>query len=56
MSPKTDDVNLQGTLDMLKNSRRVGKLAKSDRAIISDGKITLAKSDRAIISDGRITR
>ena len=40
MSPKTGDVNLQGTLDMLKNSRRVGKLAKSDRAIISDGKIT----------------
>jgi hypothetical protein len=40
MSPKTDDVNLQGTLDMLKNSRRVGKLATSDRAIISDGQIT----------------
>jgi hypothetical protein len=34
MSPKTDDVNLQGTLDMLKNSR---SLTKSDRAIISDG-------------------
>lgn len=40
MSPKTDDVNLQGALDMLKNSRRVGKLAKSDEAIISDGKTT----------------
>jgi hypothetical protein len=37
---RADDVNLQGTLDMLKNSRRVGQLAKSDRAIIPVGEIT----------------
>jgi hypothetical protein len=37
MSPKTDDVNLQGTLDMLKNSRRVGKLAKRWQAGSSQG-------------------
>lgn len=36
MSARTDEINLEGTLKMLKNSRRVGKLAKSDRAILSD--------------------
>lgn len=29
MSPKTDDVNLQGTLDMVKNSRRVAGTSPS---------------------------
>lgn len=40
MSARTDEINLQGTLEMLKNSRRVGKLATSDRAILSDGTTT----------------
>jgi hypothetical protein len=40
MSPRTDNVNLQSILEMLRTSKRVGKLAKSDNVIISDGKTT----------------
>jgi hypothetical protein len=41
MSKRTDDVNLQSQIDLLRKSKRVGKLAKSDLAILSDGKVTL---------------
>lgn len=40
MSKRTDDVNLQGNLEMLKTSKRVGKLAKSQDGILSDGVTT----------------
>jgi hypothetical protein len=41
MSRRTDDVNLQSQIDLLRNSKRVGKLAKSEFAILSDGKTTV---------------
>jgi hypothetical protein len=40
MEQKTDEINMQGNVEMLKTSKRTGKLANRNEALLTDGKTT----------------